>query len=128
MDLLLDRLEEWQDNLDIGMSKDKYLEMQSQLGLEPDPARCPPGIEDFPEVVVNAINIYSLMGDRVYPEIGYIGKDYTNLPILLQVFGIDIREYEVVVSVLSSLDSHSIRKSQAKLKAEYAKMKRSKGA
>lgn len=105
------------------MSKDKYLEVQEQLGLPPDPNRCPPGVEDFPGIVVDVINIFGSLGDRVYPEVGYVGKDYTNLPILLEIYNIDKTDYDLVMLVLSSLDSHVIKKSQQKLREEYNKMK-----
>lgn len=104
------------------MTKDKYLEMQEQLGREPDIEDCPPGYEDFPPVVLNSISIFNYLGDRVYPEIGYIGKDYTNLPILLKMFKID--NIELALEILSRLDGHAIKKSQEKLKREYDKMKR----
>jgi len=119
----MDRLDLWHENMQIGMTKDKYLEIQEQLGLEPDIERCPPGIEDFPPIVIDAINIFSVLGDRVYPEIGYIGKDYTSLPIYLEVYGIQKSDYELVMRILSSLDSQIIKKSQQKLREEHNKMK-----
>lgn len=119
---LWERLEVWQRNSDAGMSKDRYLEMESQLGREPDPEKCPPGIEDFPEIIIDALEIFNLLGDRVYPEIGYVGKDYTNLPILMDVYKID--NPELLVEALSRLDAHAIKKSQEQLKREYDKLKR----
>lgn len=118
------RLETWQRNSDVGMTKDKYLEMQEQLGKDPDPERCPPGAEDFPEVLIDAISIFNMLGDRVYPEIGYIGKDYTNLPILIQVMQVENKE--LLLDALARLDSHAIQKSQERLKREYDKLKRKK--
>ena len=104
------------------MTKDKYLEMREQLGKEPDPDECPPGVEDFPEVVVDSINIFNYLGDRVFPDIGYLGKDYTNLPVLLEMYKID--NVDLVLDILSRLDSHAIQKSQERLKRERDKMKR----
>lgn len=104
------------------MSKDKYLEMQEQLGREPDPEKCPPGLEDFPEVFIEAIEIFNLMGDRVYPEIGYMGKDYTNLPDILKVKKIE--STELLLEILSRLDNNAIKESQERLKREYDKLKR----
>ena len=104
------------------MTKDKYLEMREQLGKEPNIEECPPGDEDLPEVIIDAINIFNMMGDRIYPEIGYIGKDFTNLPILLEIFRVD--NVGLVVEALLRLDGHAIKKSQERLKREYDKMKR----
>lgn len=118
---MFDRLEKWQDNSLTGMSKSKYLEIEEQLGREPDPDKCPPDIEDFPEIVIDSLNIFNALGDRIYPEIGYIGKDYTNLPILLEVYKIEDRD--LCIQVLARLDARVIKKSQEDLKREYAKMK-----
>ena len=50
-----------------------------QLGKEPIEEEIPPDFEDLPEVVVDAVATFNMLGDRAYPEIGYVGKDYTNL-------------------------------------------------
>jgi hypothetical protein len=103
------------------MTKERYLEMEEQLGREPNEEKCPPGIEDFPEVVTTAIEVFNQLGDRVYPEIGYIGKDYTNLKVLMNLYDIDNKE--LFLSLLSRLDSEAIKLSQDRLKREYDKMK-----
>lgn len=117
-----ERLELWQKNSDVGMTKDKYLEVCQQMEKQPNLEECPPGAEDFPNILIDAINIFNSMGDRVYPEIGYIGKDYTNLPILIKIFQVD--NVELLMEALSRLDAHAIKKSQEQLKREYDKMKR----
>ena len=106
------------------MTKDQYLEMMEQMGEEPDWEKCPPDWEDFPDVVVITMNIFNSMGDRVYPEIGYIGKDYTNFDFLLKHYGIEEHNKEFVFELLLWLDSRAIEESQKKLKAEYDRMKR----
>ncbi len=45
-------------------------------------------MEDFPDLVADGLQIFNRLGDRVYPEIGYIGKDYTNLKLYMEVYGI----------------------------------------
>ena len=55
------------------MTKDQYLRMVEQTGEEIDWDKCPPEAEDFPEIVLNILNVFNSMGGRVYPEIGYIG-------------------------------------------------------
>lgn len=106
------------------MTKDQYLEMMEQMGEEPDWEKCPPDWEDFPDVVVITMNIFNSMGDRVYPEIGYIGKDYTNFDFLLKHYGIEEHNKEFVFELLLWLDSRAIDASQKKIKAEYDRMKR----
>lgn len=121
-ELLWERMEIWQRNNSTGMTKDKYIEMQEQLGREIDMSRCPPDVEDFPDIFVNAVNIFNSLGDRMYPEIGYVGKDYTNLPILLDIYKID--NIDLCMEVLSRLDAHVIKQSAEHMKREYDKLKR----
>lgn len=110
------------NNLDAKMTRDRYLEMCEQLGKEPDPERIPPDWNDFPESVQQAINIFGLLGDRVYPEIGYVGKDYTNLPVLIEVYGVE--DQELLIEVLDFLDSRAIKKSSEEMKKQLDKLKR----
>lgn len=104
------------------MTKDRYLEMCEQLGKEPDPEEMPPDMEDFPEIVQISIVIFNYLGDRVYPDIGYVGKDYTNLPILIDIYGVE--DVELLLSIVGFLDSRAIQKSSEALKQEREKLKR----
>jgi hypothetical protein len=106
------------------MTKDQYLEMMDQMEEEPDWEKCPPDWEDFPELTVKTMNIFYSMGDRVYPDIGYIGKDYTNFDYLMEHYGVEEHQKEYVFETLLFLDSRAIEASQKKLKAEYDRMKR----
>ena len=106
------------------ITKDKYFAIIDELNEEPDPEKIPPGPEDFPESVQIALQIFNMLGDRVYPEIGYVGKDYTNLPIFLDLYDVEDREF--TLELLAWLDSRAIKKSSDQLKKEYDKMKRKK--
>ena len=110
------------DNADSGMTRERYLEMCEQMGNEPLDEEIPPNYEDMPEVIIVALTTFSLLGDRVYPDIGYIGKDYTNLDHYIDVFGIDDKEY--FMSILSWLDSRMIKKSSEEMKKQHDKLKR----
>ncbi len=109
------------------MSKEQYLRMCEQMGEEPDWKKCPPDWEDFPAIVIDVINIFHSMGDRVYPDIGYIGKDFTNLDFLLKRYYIQEHQKDYVLELLLWLDSRAIESSQKKLKAEYDRMKNKSG-
>ena len=99
--------------------------MVEQTGEEIDWERCPPDAEDFPESVINAMSIYNSMSDRIYPEIGYIGKDFQLLDYLYELYNIEEKiEKEWIFELLLFLDSHNIAESQRKLKAEYDKIKK----
>ena len=106
------------------MTKDQYLEMCTQTGQEIDWEKCPPDWEDFPQIVVDAFNIFHSMGDRIYPEIGYIGKDYTNFQFLLEQYSIEEHQKDYTFDLIIWLDSRKIEASQKRLKAEYDKIKR----
>lgn len=118
----LKRLEKLYNNLDAKMTQERYLEMCSQLGKEPNPEEMPPEIGDFPEVVQIAMVIFNTLGDRVYPDVGYVGKDYTNLPVLVDIYGVE--DLELCMDVLSFLDSRAIKTSSDQLKKEREKLKR----
>tara|TARA_R110000796_G_scaffold123424_2_gene237778 strand:- start:343 stop:684 length:342 start_codon:yes stop_codon:yes gene_type:complete len=109
-------------NLDTGMTRLKYLNMCEQLEQEPIENEIPPDWEDFPEVVQHAINTFNQLGDRVFPEIGFVGKDYTNLSHYLEVY--DVNDKEFFLEILSWLDSRAIKKSSEDLKRQYDKLKR----
>tara|TARA_Y100001960_G_C14134996_1_gene568745 strand:+ start:243 stop:554 length:312 start_codon:yes stop_codon:yes gene_type:complete len=98
--------------------------MQEQMGLEIEEDRIPPSMEDFPEIVENALQLFNRLGDRVYPEIGYIGKDYTNLKLYMNVYGIEEEDKDFLLEIIEWLDARAIKKSQEQLKREYDKMKR----
>tara|TARA_Y100000401_G_scaffold103870_1_gene95207 strand:- start:389 stop:697 length:309 start_codon:yes stop_codon:yes gene_type:complete len=96
--------------------------MMDQLGKEPIEEEIPPDWEDFPEIVLDALNTFNMLGDRMYPDVGYVGKDYTNLNHFIELF--DIQDKLFFMELLSWLDSRAIKKSQEHLKREYDKLKR----
>lgn len=97
--------------------------MCEQTGEEIDWDKCPPAWEDFPEVISTCLNIFNSMGDRVYPEIGYIGKDFTNLEFLLNLYSVEQHQIDYVYDVILWLDARAIEKAQKKLKAAYDRIK-----
>ena len=100
--------------------------MCEQTGEEIDWERCPPDWEDFPELIIDTLNIFHSMGDRVYPEVGYIGKDFTNFEFLIKQYKIDKHQIDYVVETILWLDSRAIEKSQKRIKAEYDRVRNKK--
>ena len=96
--------------------------MMDELGREPIEEEIPPGIEDFPEIVIDGINTFNSLGDRIYPEIGYIGKDYTNVPLYIEMY--EIKDKDTFLEILLRLDSEAIKTAQESLKREYDRIKR----
>ena len=93
-----------------------------QLGKEPMEEEIPPDFEDLPDIVNQAVSTFNNLGDRVYPEIGYIGKDYINLPFFLDMYDIDDTEF--FLEILSWLDSRAVKQSSEQLKRQYEQLKR----
>ena len=98
--------------------------MVEQTGEEIDWDRCPPEVDDFPDSVIAALNIFSSLGSRIYPEVGYIGRDYTNLNLLYNLYNIENHQEDWIFELLLFLDSRAIEESQQKLKAEMDRIKR----
>ena len=107
------------------MTKDQYLRMVEQTGEEIDWEKCPPDMEDFPDSVGTAIQIYNSLGDRNYPEIGFTGKDFTNLDLLLDLYYINTKvEKDFIMELLLLIDKQQIKQSQDAIKAQYKKLKK----
>ena len=104
------------------MTKDRYLEMMEQLGREPIENEVPPDYEDFPHIVIEAIDTFNSLGDRVQADIGYIGKDYTNLPFYMKIHKVE--DEDLFLNILLRLDAQAIEISNKRMKAEMEKIKR----
>ena len=96
------------------MTKSQYLEMCEQMNQDPDWEKCPPDVEDFPHIIIDTINLFNCMGDRIYPDIGYIGKDFTNFNFLLKKFTVEKHQEDFVFEIILFLDSRAIKASQDK--------------
>lgn len=94
------------------------------MGQEPNPEEIPPDMEDFPEIAILALNTFSSLGDRVYPDIGYMGKDFTTLPYYIEMYGVE--DNELFLEILTYLESRAVKQSQETLKRERDKLKRKK--
>ena len=80
-----------------------------------------------PDLIVDTLNIFNSLGDRVYGDVGYVGKDFTNLNFLIDIYKIQEHQIEFIFELILWLDSRAIEKSQKRLKAEYDKMKNKNG-
>ena len=96
--------------------------MCEQLGKEPNYDEIPPDMEDFPDIAVQALNTFSSLGDRLIPDIGYMGKDFTNLPYYIDVYG--ITDKQLFLEILTWLESRAIDRSHENMKREREKLKR----
>lgn len=106
------------------MTRDRYFTMVEQMGTEPVDSEIPPDLDDLPDIVINAISTFNSLGDRVYPEVGYTGKDYTNLPFFIEMYDLGSTDIEYFLDILNWLDGRAIKKSSEQMKKEYEKLKR----
>jgi hypothetical protein len=97
--------------------------MCEQTGEEEDWDKCPPDWEDFPNIISDILSIFNSMGNRVYPDIGYIGKDYANFDFLLKYYQVEDYQIEFVFNTILWLDSRAIKESQQRMKREMDRMK-----
>ena len=99
--------------------------MCEQTGKEIDWEKCPPEIEDFPSIVHIAMEIYNSLGDKVFPDVGFTGKDFTNLLLMYELHCIeDILDKDYIMELLLLLDTQLIKQSQEQIKAQYDKIKK----
>jgi len=96
--------------------------MMKELGKEPDPDRMPLDIDDLSRDCQLAILIYNKLGSRIYGDVGFVGKDYTNLPIFIEVYSIINKE--LLIDLLNIIDTFNIQKSQEAIKKEFDKLKK----
>lgn len=107
------------------MSKEQYLRMCEQTGEEIDWDKCPPESEDFPESTLTALNIFHTLGDRIGSDVGYIGKDFTNLDFILDNYFItEKNQKEWTYELILFLERRAIEDSRKRMKAEYDKIKK----
>ena len=104
------------------MTRERYFKMCEQLGKEPIEDEIPPDWEDFPNIVISALTTFSQLGNRMAPDIGYLGKDFTNLPYYTSIHGVE--DEELFLEILTFLESRAINTSQEQLKKERDKLKR----
>ena len=106
------------------MTKDRYFELMAQMGQEPDIDEMPADWEDIPPLAQSAVLTFNSLGDRVYPEIGYVGKDYTLIDKYIGIHGINPKDEEYFLDILQTLDARAIKQSSDQIKREYDKIKR----
>lgn len=90
------------------------------MGQDPVEEKCPPEFNDFPVVVQQAIEVFNKLGDRVYPDIGYMGKDYTAIELHMEVVGVCNKE--IFLETLIRLDASMIKRSSDQMKKARDKL------
>ena len=100
--------------------------MCEQLGQEPDPAKMPLELSDFPEEVQVAFFMFSLLPDYWEGMSGtYMGKHWHGLEYFFNLYQIDNPKEIVYIMKIyeSELVAHRAKKAEEKRKAEERRAK-----
>lgn len=71
--------------------------------------KLPPETEDFPLDVQKAMVAYSKLSDRVVPDLGYLGKDFSLLDLLIKLE--HVSDSSIFLETLLRIDAFFIKKS-----------------
>jgi hypothetical protein len=87
------------------MTKDAYFEMCQMLGQEPIESEIPVEMDDFPPLVQQCFSIYNILTDN-WDTMGgnYLGKDYSILFNLFEVYMVDKTEHLLALQILLHMD------------------------
>lgn len=81
--------------------------------------KCPPDIEDFPDDVQKAIMCYHKLPDRIVPDVGFIGKDYSMFDLLVRIEF--VTDESLFLETLLQLDTFYRKKNQKDLEVARKK-------
>lgn len=86
--------------------------MCAALGDTPDLNKMPPELEDFPDYVLIAMDLFNCLPDKYTGgmEPIYAGKDYSSLEILYRVFDVEPDEERLTFRVIQFLDTRARNK------------------
>ena len=88
------------------MSKETYFEMCEQLEKEPVESEIPLEMSDFPEFVQQCFLLYNLLEDRWDSMAGgYLGKNYSLLFNLYDLYEIATEERLLMLQFLQCMDN-----------------------
>lgn len=100
------------------MTKEAYYEMCEALGNEPDESDMPLDMSDFHTIVQQCFVIYNILPD-IWDTMGgnYMGKDYTIVFSLFDLYGIEPEEKLLCLELLQTMDHTRSKLVADKLKA-----------
>lgn len=108
------------------VTKETYLLLCEAQGIEPDPKVMPLDLNDFPPIVLLALNMFNQLRDVYIPGDfpTYIGKDLGALLTLLDIYEItQPRDKQLILKVINILDSAAVTAAKAKIEAVRKKNK-----
>lgn len=92
--------------MSVKMTKETYFEMCEALGNEPIEEEIPVEIDDFPDEVQEAINVYYKLRDEWDTMNGvYMGKSYTGLSDILDILEIPLQDRKYMLEWVAVMDA-----------------------
>lgn len=119
------QLKNYLDNSAAKMTREQYLMMCEQLGNEPIDEEIPMDFNEFPNVVQEALNIFSILPDNWEGMSGtYMGKDYSILPYLMdEIFHVEDKQQTMQFLLIIGNIIMEIRSKEQKARQRKAKTK-----
>ncbi|ASV43632.1 hypothetical protein [Vibrio phage JSF12] len=109
-------------------TKARYLKICALENTKPDPNLMPLELEDFPDIVQTAVNLYNRLPDRlVSTELGplYSGKDINSLDTLFSIYEIyDKEDQKLILEILQFIDKKAVEREVKRFKAAAKKASR----
>lgn len=88
-----------------GVTKETYFEICEQLGTEPLEEEIPVELEDFPNEIQEAINIYFRLRDEWDGFSGtYMGKNFTGLGDILDIYQVSDASRQEILDWIFIID------------------------
>lgn len=108
--------------MSVKMTKEAYFEMCEALGSEPVEEEIPVELDDFPDEVQEAFNVYYKLRDDWDTMNGvYMGKSYTGLRDILDILEIPTQDRKYVLEWLSVMDNSRSKVLEAQKPKQTAK-------
>lgn len=99
-------LDSFFQNMSAKMTKETYFEMCEALGTEPIEAEIPIEMDDFPDEVQEAVNVYYKLRDDWDTMNGvYMGKSYVGLSDILDILEIPKEDRKYVLDWIGIMDA-----------------------
>lgn len=107
------------------MTKEQYFEMCEMMGTEPLESEIPVDMEDFPEDIQQAFQIYYLLRDIWEGMSGtYMGKDFSTIFDFFRLYNVDEADQLLTLSYIRQIDAERSALFAEKQKAREATSKK----
>ena len=100
------------------MTQEKYLEMCESLGSDPDPDEIPPSFGELSHQVQDIMEIFMYLKDDWGSMGGYLGKDLSILPQLLEMYEVPRSDWLLYFELLQVVIVEQTNYINKKIKAE----------